>query len=93
MQNDESGEGARQAPAVGEFEPGLVVRVKRGFRDYDGQEICAGEVLHFLDRSYFPYEGGYTLRFAEKTIRLASIVDEHEPIIANAGGAWFEIAE
>ena len=56
----------------------------------DGQEICKGEVLHFLDSSYFFYEGGHTLRFQEKTIRLASIVPEEEPIIANAGNAWFQ---
>jgi hypothetical protein len=76
--------------SVWQFSPGLVVRIGRTFTDYDGQEIRAGEVLHLLERSYFPYEGGHTLRFAEKTIRLAGIVDEHEPIIANAGNAWFQ---
>jgi hypothetical protein len=54
------------------------------------QQIHAGEVLHLLERSYFPYDGGHTLRFAEKTIRLASLLDEHEAIIANAGNAWFQ---
>lgn len=76
--------------AVWHFSPGLVVRIGRTFTDYDGQEIRAGEVLHFLEGSYFFYEGGHTLRFAEKTIRLAGVVDEHEPIIANAGNAWFQ---
>jgi hypothetical protein len=75
---------------VWDFSPGLVVRVCQDFTDYDGQVIHAGEVLHFLDSSYFPYESGHTLRFAEKTIRLAGIVDEHEPIIANPGNAWFQ---
>jgi hypothetical protein len=75
---------------VQQFAEGLAVRVVQSFRDYDGQEIHAGEILHFIDSSYFFYEGGYTLRFAEKTIRLADIVDEHQPIIANAGNAWFE---
>ena len=74
---------------VWQFAPGLVVRVERTFVDYDGQEIRAGQILHFLEGSYFFYEGGHTLRFAEKTIRLASIVEEHGPIIANAGNAWF----
>jgi hypothetical protein len=74
---------------VWDFFPGLVVQVAQTFRDYDGQEILAGEVLHFLDKSYFSYDGGHTLLFAEKTIRLADVVDEHRPIIANEGNAWF----
>jgi hypothetical protein len=76
--------------SVWDFSPGLVVRIGQTFRDYDGQEIRAGEVLHFLESSYFFYEAGHTLKFAEKTIRLAGIVDEHEAIIANAGNAWFQ---
>lgn len=76
--------------SVWDFVPGLVVRVAQAFTDYDGQKILAGEVLHFVDDSYFFYEGGHTLRFAEKTIRLADIVDEHQPIIANAGNRWFQ---
>ena len=76
--------------SVWNFVPGLVVRVVQDFTDYDGQNILAGEVLHFVDDSYFFYEGGHTLRFAEKTIRLADIVDEHQPIIANAGNLWFQ---
>src|SRR4051794_30106586 len=76
--------------SVRDFYPGLTVRVVQAFRDYDGQEIAAGEILRFIESSYFFYEGGYTLRFAEKTIRLAEIVDEHGPIIANTGNAWFE---
>jgi hypothetical protein len=75
---------------VWQFSPGLVVRVGRTFVDFDGQEIHAGEILHFVESSYFFYDSGHTLRFAEKTIRLAGIVDEHEPIIANAGNAWFQ---
>ena len=76
--------------SVWDFSAGLAVRVLQDFRDYDGQEIRAGEVLHFIEDSYFFYEGGHTLRFAEKTIRLADVVDEHQPIIANAGNAWFQ---
>jgi hypothetical protein len=81
---------ASAALSVWNFPPGLVLRIGQAFVDYDGQQIHAGEILHFIDSSYFFYEGGHTLRFAEKTIRLASIVSEHEPIIANAGNAWFE---
>jgi Domain of unknown function (DUF3601) len=76
--------------SVWNFFPGLAVRVVQAFTDYDGQNILAGEVLHFVSDSYFFYEGGHTLRFAEKTIRLADIVDEHQPIIANAGNLWFQ---
>ena len=87
-------QGAPAGPAaglsVGQFRAGLEVRVVQTFQDYDGQEVRAGEVLHFVEGSYFFYEGGYTLRFAEKTIRLADIVEEHQAIIANAGNAWFQ---
>jgi len=75
---------------VWDFSPGLVVRVGRTFLDFDGQEIRAGAVLHFLEKSYFPYDGGHTLRFVEKTVHLAGISDEHERIIENAGNAWFQ---
>jgi hypothetical protein len=73
---------------VWDFSPGLVVRVCQSFRDYDGQQIHAGEVLHFLGSSYFPYDSGHALTFVEKTIRLAGVVDEHEVIIANVANAW-----
>jgi hypothetical protein len=76
--------------SVWNFRPGLVVRIGQTFVDFDGQEILAGEVLHFLDSSYFFYDGGHTLRFKEKTIRLASLLPEQEPIIANTGNAWFQ---
>jgi Domain of unknown function (DUF3601) len=75
---------------VWDFHPGLVVRICQTFIDYNGQETRAGEVLHLLERSYFPYESGHTLTFADKTIRLAGIVDEHGAIIKNAGNAWFQ---
>ena len=76
--------------SVRQFFPGLEVRVVQTFKDYDGQEVRAGEVLHFLESTYFFYEGGHTLRFAEKTVRLADVVEEHQPIIANTGNAWFQ---
>jgi hypothetical protein len=76
--------------AVWHFYPGLTVRVEQSFDDYDGQKVDVGEVLHFLESSYFFYEGGHTLRFAEKTIRLADVVEAHQPIIANIGNAWFQ---
>jgi hypothetical protein len=75
---------------VWDFAPRLAVRVCQSFTDFDGQEIREGEMLHFLGRTYFPYDGGHTLTFAEKTIRLAGIVDEHDLIVENANNAWFE---
>ena len=75
--------------SVWQFYPGLTVRVVQGFRDYDGQDVCAGEVLRFLGSSYFFYDGGHTLNFEGRTIRLADVVAEHQAIIANAGNAWF----
>jgi len=82
--------GAIPAPhiSVWDFKPGLVIRIAQTFKDYDGQEILEGEVLHFLESSYFFYDGGHTLHFQEKTIRLAGTTDE--PIIANDGNAWFQ---
>jgi hypothetical protein len=76
--------------SVYKFAAGLTVRVEQTFHDYDGQEIRAGEILHLRDTSYFPYEGGFTLTFAEKVIRLASIDDGNQLIIQNDGNAWFE---
>ena len=76
--------------SVYQFTPGVTVRVVQNFVDFDGQEIQAGEVLHLLDRSYFPYDGGHTLVFSEKTIRLASIVDDNQLIIENVGNAFFQ---
>src|SRR5262245_26209639 len=86
---DDAARAPVQEISISDFYAGLVVRIEQSFVDFDGQEIRAGEVLHFLEGNYFPYDGGHTLRFSEKTIRLATIVPEHEPIIENAGNAWF----
>ena len=71
------------------FQKGLVVRVVQPFKDYDGEMVEAGEVLHFLDNNYFPYEGGVTLNFEEKTIRIAFDTG-HGDIIENRDNSWFE---
>lgn len=70
--------------------PGLVVRIGQTFRDYDGEEIPAGQILHFLRRDYFPYDDGHTLTFRERTIRLSGNVPAQDLVIENAGNAWFE---
>ena len=78
---------------VGKFQEGLVVRVMQSFEDFDGQKIEAGEVLHFLNYNYLAYDGGFTLHFAEKTIRLSFNVDDNNPVIYNEGNAWFQPVE
>jgi hypothetical protein len=75
---------------VWDFFPGLVLRIAQDFADFDGAKHAAGEVLHFLEKSYFPYDGGHTLTFREKVIRLAEIAPQNEPVIENAGNAFFE---
>ena len=75
-----------------ELNPGERIRVKTTFTDFDGDEVAAGTVLTFRDRSYFPYDGGHTWMFEERTIRLAEIADQ-DAIIGNEGGVYFERAE
>jgi len=75
-----------------ELKPGERIRVKTTFTDFDGDEVAAGTVLTFRDRNYFPYDGGHTWMFAERTIRLAEIANQ-EAIIGNEGGVYFERAE
>lgn len=76
---------------VRDFRLGMRIRVKRGFRDFDGKEIRPGETLRFQTRTYFHYDGGHTLYFEEKTIRLAEIVPANVPVIENRDGAYFEV--
>jgi hypothetical protein len=75
---------------VGEFFKGLKLRVVQEFVDFDGDAVHAGEILHFEDGSYFHYDGGHTLNFREKTIRLAEIEPANNPVICNAGNEYFE---
>jgi|GEM_PF-2227778 hypothetical protein len=70
--------------------PGLTVRIGKTFNDYDGEEHKAGEILHFRHRDYFAKEGGFTLTFAEKEIRLCDLVPENAPMIENEGNIYFE---
>lgn len=75
-----------------ELKPGEKIRVKTTFTDFDGDEVAAGTVLTFRERSYFPYDGGHTWMFEERTIRLAEIAGQ-DAIIGNSGGVYFERAE
>ena len=42
------------AVTVWDFFPGIAVRVVKAFRDYDDQEITAGETLRLVSKSHFP---------------------------------------
>lgn len=81
---------AAETFTVWDFRPGMLIRVKQGFRDFDGQEIAEGETLRFREKTFFHYDGGHTLYFEEKTIRLAEIVPENVPVIENQDSAYFE---
>lgn len=75
---------------IWDFFPGLAVRIAQSFRDFDGDDVQAGELLHVVNHDYFPYDGGHTLTFKEKVIRLAEIAPENEPVMENWGNAYFE---
>src|SRR5258708_1669108 len=70
--------------------PGLVVRVAQGFKDYDGQEIEAGKILHFRKLDHFFYDDGYTLTFAECVIRLSGNVPANQPMVDNAANEFLD---
>src|SRR5712692_4938865 len=67
--------------------PGMAVRVAQTFRDHDGQEVRAGEILRFVSIDYMAYHGGYTIDFAEKQVRLCELVSANGPTIENEGNA------
>jgi hypothetical protein len=79
-------------PEVGvwHFFAGMTLRVARGFTDYDGQPVVAGELLHFQTRSYFSYDDGHTLTFLERVIRLSGNVSDESEVIDNFGNSYFE---
>ncbi|MEO8029138.1 MAG: hypothetical protein ABI823_21840 [Bryobacteraceae bacterium] len=76
--------------SVWDLFPGLTIRIVRAFVDFDGDEISEGEVLHVTSRDYFPYDGGHTLHFEEKVIRLAEIEPSNGPVLDNGANAFFE---
>ncbi|HEY0434674.1 MAG TPA: hypothetical protein VGC95_12440 [Chitinophagaceae bacterium] len=68
-----------------------MIRIKREFRDYDGQKFEAGRELRYFDGSYFPYDAGHTLTFAGVVMRLSENVDEDLLVIENEGEEYFEL--
>jgi hypothetical protein len=75
---------------ISTLEKGTRIRIKREFRDYDGQKFEAGQELDYFDRNYFPYEAGHTVYFAQAVIRLSENNDEDLLIIQNEGEEYFE---
>jgi hypothetical protein len=76
--------------SVWDFFPGQAVRVVQSFKDFDDQEISAGQTLRLVSKNYFSYDDGHTLTFDGKQIRLSGNVPEEAPIIDNAAAAYFE---
>jgi hypothetical protein len=70
--------------------PGLQIRVVQTFRDIDGQEIAVDQRLRLIDKNYFFYDEGFTLRFEGRTIRIENSGPPGSLIIANEGNAYFE---
>src|ERR1700716_2684742 len=52
---------------------GLVVRIGLDFEDHSRNSLHAGEFLHFKELDYFAKEGGFTLTFGEKELRLGEL--------------------
>ncbi len=77
---------------VGLLEPGMRVRVKRAFKDFDGREIAAGLELELVAHERFPHDEGHTLRFRDGTvIRLAGIEPANLPIIEDRANLFWEV--
>ena len=69
-----------------DLQPGDRIEVIRTFADFDGASWAQGRVLEYEGYSYFPYDGGYTFRFADTVLRLAYGNDDH---VINNPGEYF----
>ena len=78
---------------ISALDKGDRIRIKREFRDYDGQKFDVGQELDYFDRNYFPYDAGHTLYFAQAVIRLTENSDEDLLIIENEGEEYFEVVK
>jgi hypothetical protein len=76
-----------------DLQRGDQIRVIRGFTDFDGVAWVEGQALEYIDYSYFPYDGGYTFRFAEATLRLAYLDDGNDHIIRNPDEYFVRVAQ
>ena len=48
--------------------PGRRYRIARSFTDHYHGEFAAGEILTFRQKSFLPYDNGYTLHFEERSL-------------------------
>lgn len=70
--------------------PGESYRVIKSFIDYYGNSFGQGELLHFKQRHFLPYEGGHTLVFEERSLYLqeeknSEILDHFSEYIVQIG--------
>ncbi len=75
-----------------ELRPGDRLRVIRGFTDFDGVSWAEGQSLEYVDSSYFPYEGGYTLTFSEGTLRLAHLDPANDRVLRRPEDFFVRVA-
>lgn len=64
-------------------------QIVQSFTDYYGNTFEAGEILHFKERHFLPYEGGHTLIFEERAMYLQEeknrdIVDNFSAYVRSA---------
>jgi len=78
---------------INTMQPGVRYRVTQSFETFDGETIDEGTVLTFQGYHYFPYDGGYTIHFAECRFRLAEIDADNTLVLANEGNAYFAPAD
>lgn len=77
---------------VHDLSPGVRVRIKKAFRDFDRCEHAAETVLVFTSQEHFAYDGGYTLRFEDGTvIRLAEIEPTCAAVLFDTKDEYWEI--
>jgi hypothetical protein len=63
------------------LEPGCAYRVMKSFTDYYGNSFQRGELLHFKERHFLPYDGGHTIMFVERALYLQE--DQNREILEN----------
>jgi hypothetical protein len=51
-------------------------KVVKSFIDYYGNSFKQGEVLHFRERHFLPYHGGYTIIFDEQSLYLQEEINK-----------------
>jgi hypothetical protein len=74
-----------------DLKPGVRVRIKQAFADFDGQVVESG-VRVVASHDCFFYDDGHTLKFTDgSVIRLSGNDPANEPIMKEAVDAYWEI--